>query len=295
MIRYRVVHRTHYDYGAPMSSGQTLAHLRVRATPAQEVLASFARCEPLADETATWVDAFGNLVDMFVVRRPHDGLELVAESDVVLHPALLVEPGPSWEDVRDEVMQMLRAPRADLTVAVCRLPSTFVPADVPGLEDLVSAAFPPGRPIGEAVTQLCHDIHEGFVFDPEFSDISTPLTSVVEHRRGVCQDFAHLTIACLRSVGLSARYVSGYLETEPPPDQPRLIGSDASHAWCSVYVPDVGWIDLDPTNDQLPVQRHITIGWGRDYADVAPVRGVVVGPAATQRLSVSVDVTRVTP
>ena len=122
--------------------------------------------------------------------------------------------------------------------------------------------------------------------------MSTPLDDVLLHRRGVCQDFAHLMTGALRSVGLAARYVSGYIETEPPPGEAKLVGTDASHAWCSVYVPGHGWIDADPTNDQIPPHRHVTVAWGRDYGDVAPLRGVVLGPSATQQMDVEVDVTR---
>ena len=143
-------------------------------------------------------------------------------------------------------------------------------------------------PLRDLVGRINHD----FVFDPVFSDVSTPLQDVLDHRRGVCQDFAHLAIGCLRSVGLPARYVSGYLETEPPPGQPKLVGADASHAWCATYLPGAGWLDLDPTNDQVAPEGHITVAWGRDYRDVAPMRGVVVGPAAPQELVVAVDVAR---
>jgi transglutaminase-like putative cysteine protease len=297
MTRYLVRHVTSYTYGAMMTSGQTLAHLRVRATSAQEVWSSFAHCDPAPDEAASWVDGFGNLVDMFAVRRPHGTLQVVCESEVEVYPSLLVESGPPWEEVRDRLARNdlgVSAVDEDLyLVHACRLPSRFVSLATLGLDALTADAFTPGRPIGEALTDLCHLIFERFEFDTEFSDLSTPLAAVLEHRRGVCQDFAHLTIGCLRRLGLSARYVSGYLETDPPPGQPKLIGSDASHAWCATYVPDVGWIDLDPTNDLLPVQRHVTVGWGRDYADVAPLRGVVLGPAAPQHLEVAVDVTRV--
>ena len=150
----------------------------------------------------------------------------------------------------------------------------------------------PAGPVVEAVTDLTTRIFTDFTFDPAFSDVSTPLAEVLDHRRGVCQDFAHLAIGCLRSVGLPARYVSGYIETVAPPGQPKLVGADASHAWCATYVPGWGWLDLDPTNDQVAPARHITVAWGRDYRDVAPLRGVVVGPAAPQELAVAVDVSR---
>jgi transglutaminase-like putative cysteine protease len=137
---------------------------------------------------------------------------------------------------------------------------------------------------------LCHRIFTEFSFDSGFSDVTTPLDAVLQARRGVCQDFAHVACAALRSIGLPARYVSGYIETAPPPGEPKLVGVDASHAWCAVWAGECGWIDFDPTNDQMPPQRHVTVGWGRDYDDVAPVRGVVIGPGGGQTLSVSVDV-----
>jgi transglutaminase-like putative cysteine protease len=163
---------------------------------------------------------------------------------------------------------------------------------VPAL-DSITGGIHLDRPIVDAVRELCTTIYEQFTFDPGFTDIATPIADVLAARRGVCQDFAHVAVAALRSKGLAARYVSGYIETSPPPGQPKLVGADASHAWCSVWVPQIGWLDLDPTNDQLPPRRHVTVGWGRDYRDVAPVRGVVIGPSTEQTLDVSVDVTRI--
>jgi transglutaminase-like putative cysteine protease len=158
------------------------------------------------------------------------------------------------------------------------------------LSDYAAPSFGAQRDVIDALRDLSRRIFTDFIFDPEFSDVATPVSEVLEHRRGVCQDFAHLYIGCARSVGLAARYVSGYLETDPPPGRPKLQGADASHAWCSVFLPGFGWIDVDPTNDQLPPRRHITIGWGRDYADIAPLRGVLIGPPASQDIEVAVDV-----
>ncbi len=146
------------------------------------------------------------------------------------------------------------------------------------LFELATQSFRPGRPVVEATSALCSQIFESFAFDSSFTEVSTPLEVVLNERRGVCQDFAHLAVGCLRTLGLAARYVSGYIETDPPPGEPKSIGADASHAWCSIWIPDHGWLDFDPTNGVVAPSRHVTIGWGRDYADVAPVRGVVVGP-----------------
>jgi transglutaminase-like putative cysteine protease len=199
----------------------------------------------------------------------------------------------AWERVAATVAG-LRGPVA-LDVVPFAAPSRFVTvnANRMALFELVSSAFWPGRPIVEATVAFCTQIFETFVFDSSFTEVSTPLDSVLAERRGVCQDFAHLAVGCLRTLGLSARYVSGYIETEPPPGEPKLIGVDATHAWCSLWIPDHGWLDFDPTNGVVAPSRHVTIGWGRDYADVAPVRGVVVGPASAQSLAVSVDVSRI--
>ena len=160
--------------------------------------------------------------------------------------------------------------------------------------DYAKASFTPARPVLDAVTDLTRRIHEDFTFDPAATTVTTPVAEVFAQRRGVCQDFAHFQLACLRSQGLPARYVSGYLETDPPPGQPKLRGTDASHAWVSFFCPSIGWLDVDATNNCLPSLRHITIGWGRDYSDVCPVRGVLVG-GQNQTLRVSVDVNALGP
>ena len=162
----------------------------------------------------------------------------------------------------------------------------------PELADYAAASFPPGRPLLEAVQDLMERVHHEFTYDPEFSTVTTPLAEVLTRRRGVCQDFAHLSVACLRSLGLAARYVSGYLETLPPPGQSKQPGADESHAWFSVYLPDAGWHDFDPTNNRVPLDQHITTAWGRDYADVTPVKGVIFGGNPDHRPQVSVDMER---
>jgi transglutaminase-like putative cysteine protease len=288
--RFAVQHRTEYRYGRSMSDGYTVAHLLPRATPWQVVESTVLELDPVADEQAEHIDAFGNRVMRIGIHRPHDHLVVTARSVVRVDvPApLAVGSQPTWEQVAAAV----RDARDDLACEVgpfaARTPST--PA-LPEVVELCAGVMVPGRPIGEVVQALSTRIFSDFAFDAEFSDVSTPLADVLRARRGVCQDFAHLMLACLRAHGLAARYVSGYIETEPPPGQPKLAGSDASHAWCGVWAPGIGWFDVDPTNDQMPPRRHVTCAWGRDYTDVAPVRGVVIGPAAAQSLSVGVDVT----
>lgn len=289
---YRVIHRTEYIYGATMLDGYSVACVHARQTPSQQVLSSVVTTDPEPDEVDERVDVFGNNIVQFGLHRPHEGLVVEARTEVRVWEQELPRGDPAWERV-SATLAGLRGPMA-LDVAPFIAPSRFVTlgSNRAGLLAFVSQSFVPGRPIVEATKAFCSDIFTSFVFDPSFTEVSTPIGSVLDERRGVCQDFAHVAVAGLRTLGLAARYVSGYIETEPPPGEPKTIGADASHAWCSVWIPDHGWLDFDPTNGVVAPSRHVTIGWGRDYADVAPVRGVVVGPASSQSLSVSVDVAR---
>lgn len=291
-VRFAVVHRTDYSYGSAMADGYTLAHLLPRETPHQRVESATVDVEPQPDESEEQLDAFGNRVVRIGMHHAHDRLSVVGRCvvsvDVVAPEDSRLQAGASWDDTA----QIVRSARGDRAVEVGPFigatPST--PA-LPQLDELVDDIFQSGRPLIDVVRGLSSRIHHEFKFDAEFSTISTPLAAVIQARRGVCQDFAHLALACFRSRGVAARYVSGYIETMPPPGRTKMVGSDASHAWCSVWSPSFGWLDLDPTNDQVPPQRHITVAWGRDYFDVTPVRGVVIGPRTEQTLDVGVDVT----
>ena len=293
---YRVTHRTSYRYDRRMSKGATIAHLSPRETPFQRVIASHVEVDPVPDERHEWIDLFGNHVSSVAVLHPHDSLDLCATSTVAVSAAAgdpIVSTGPlglSWDAASTALDGDHSA--AGIEARGFRVSSRHVQTSA-AARDYAAPSFAPGRGLLDGVSNLCHRIFEEFEFDPSFSETTTPVSEVLEHRRGVCQDFAHLALACLRSLRLPARYVSGYIETIPAPGLPKLIGADASHAWASVYLPGAGWVDLDPTNDQMPVGRHVTVAWGRDYSDVVPVRGVVFGPEAGQVLEVSVDV--VTP
>ena len=289
MTRYRVRHVTTYRYGAPVTSGLTLAHLLPRTTSDQQVLSASVLSDPVADHGSTYLDGFGNLATFLGVEQPHDAMVVTADSevDVTTPPREPDGLGPPWDEVGG---WLLTDTTSDgLLARTCTLASPLVDSG-PDLATYATPSFPPGRPVIEGVRDLSTRIFHDFVFDPSFSDVATPVLDVLQARRGVCQDFAHLAVGCLRSLGLPARYVSGYIETTPPPGEPKLAGTDASHAWCSVYVPGSGWLDVDPTNDQVPPRNHVTVAWGRDYGDVAPVQGVVFGPATTQQLTVAVDV-----
>ncbi len=289
-MKYRVSHRTSYRYDAPISLGYSVARLTPRTFPGQVCHDSTTVIDPAPDDRSDRTDVFGNEVTWFSLERPHDHLDVVATSEVTVEgepAALLMAASQRWDEVRDT---LAHGGSPDVVVARSYVMRSPLVTPVAGLEEFVAPSFPPDRPLVDAVVDLMGRIYRDFTYDPGFTSVATPLSEVLEHRRGVCQDFAHLAIACLRTRGLAARYVSGYLETIPPPGQERLEGADASHAWFSVFVPEVGWIDLDPTNDQAVGNRHITLGWGRDYRDVAPLVGVLYTGGAGQHLEVAVDV-----
>jgi transglutaminase-like putative cysteine protease len=272
-----------------VASGQTIAHLLVRETPHQHVLRADVDVTPVPDHRHTHIDGFGNLVSYLALQQPHERLSVTSTSELEVAVPVGPTASPSWDDVAGLLAADTTADA--LLARQCALDSPLVVADE-ALAAYARPSFPPGRAVHDAVADLAHRIYTDFVFDPGFTDVTTPPADVLDHRRGVCQDFAHLAIGCLRALLLPARYVSGYIETEPPPGAAKLVGSDASHAWLSVYVPGYGWLDADPTNDQVPPHHHITVAWGRDYGDVTPVRGVVFGPAVDQTLEVAVDVVR---
>jgi transglutaminase-like putative cysteine protease len=286
--RYRVEHDTEYGHAALASTSQHVAYLAPRELPRQHVLWHELQIDPAPADRSTRVDYFGNRVEHFTMLTPYRQLAVMSRSlvDVTAPAGLVVDDSPPWESVRDR----LRAgpPAAPLDAIEGVAASPYVEID-PAVEAFGRASFPSGRPLLDGAIDLMHRIHAAFTFDAAATTVTTPVARVLEGQRGVCQDFAHVQLACLRALGLSARYVSGYLLTDPPPGQPRLIGADASHAWVSVWCPVHGWTDLDPTNDVRPSLRHITLAWGRDYGDVSPLRGVVLG-GGEQILRVGVSV-----
>ncbi|NND76184.1 MAG: transglutaminase family protein [Ilumatobacter sp.] len=296
--RYTVSHRTAYSYGSEMLDGYSVAHLLARQTPFQYVASSVLTTDPDVDERDERVDVFGNHVVQLGVHRPHDHLLVDVSTDVIVEPATVPETGASWELVAAQTAAI----RGDMALEISPYlaSSRFVPirkiANEASQRDALVAAFgeqfTTGRPIEDVIGGVCNFIFEHYRFDPASTTVSTPLGDVLAQRAGVCQDFAHLAVGAFRARGIASRYVSGYIETDPPPGEPKTIGADASHAWCAVWIPEYGWVDLDPTNGIVGPDRHVTIGWGRDYADVAPIRGVVIGPGSMQTLSVEVDVVR---
>ena len=288
-MKYLITHRTIYHYSSDVALCHNEARLLPRETSWQQCHPSRLAIRPRPALSVERRDFFGNRVLYFVIQDIHQQLEVAVTTEVrVLGARPLAESGSSlpWEQARAALRETPAPEMIEARQFV--LDSPFVAA-APTFREYAAPSFPPGRPLLEAMADLNRRIHEEFTYDPHFTTVATPLNQVLRERRGVCQDFAHLAIACLRALGLAARYVSGYLETLPPPGQPRLVGADASHAWLAMYVPGAGWAEFDPTNDCIPGEKHITLAWGRDYGDVAPLNGVMTG-GGSHTLDVSVDV-----
>ena len=288
--RYTVEHETLYRYAAPVSQSWQLARLKPRELPWQRLLAYRLTIDPTADESHEAADSFGNTVTHFGLHRAHRLLRVILRCavEVGARPALgaAAAGAEPWEAVRDAVR---RQPAQDgLAPARLAEPTRLVPLS-DAAQAYAAAHLAPGRDWLEALTALMRAIHRDFTFEPGATTVSTSVDEVLAQRSGVCQDFAHLMLACLRGHGLPARYVSGYLLTRPPPGKPRLLGVDATHAWVAAYSPRHGWVEFDPTNDQFADLRYITLAWGADFADVVPLRGVMIG-GGEQQLDVSVSV-----
>ena len=260
---YKIIHRTTYRYKYPVSVGNHVACLIPRVLPHRQS----AQCEvfvsPAPVTRSERVDFFGNRISIFTVQEPHRELVVEARSDVAVEelPLGALSDSMPWEDAaallpRDRSAEGLAAYQFGFESPRIRIRDDFAA--------YARESFTPGRPMAEAMVDFTARMHRDFRFDTKGTNVRTPAEEVFKKRRGVCQDFAHVQIACLRSLGLAARYVSGYLRTYPPPGKPRLIGADASHAWVSAYCPGIGWLDVDPTNNVVPTDGHVTLAWGRD-------------------------------
>ena len=299
-----ITHTTTYEYVPQVNTAQHMAHLLPREGVAQTVQKAELHISPTPVATSTQVDVFGNKRTFFSLPVAHDTLSITAKSVVETHfmpypPEQALET-PAWEKVREHFVYHSGAAWDAATEFVFASPYVQLHSD---FAEYARASFTAGRPVLMAACDLMSRIHHEFTYKTASTDINTPALEALKHRKGVCQDFAHILIGCLRTQGLAARYVSGYLVTEVPEGETRLIGSDASHAWVSVYVPDIQengtlathgqWFDLDPTNDRWGLESpgidYVTVAMGRDYADVSPVRGVIHG-GANHTLKVGVTV-----
>ena len=286
--RYRVSHRTTYSYDEDVSDSLGIAYLVPRELPWQRVLRREMTLTPSTVDRTEDLDFYGNTATYFQVTEPHRVLDILAVSEVEARaeqhaPQALAVP---WEDARPatrpDVVDAWQV--QDFAIASSLADQT------PEAHAYAAESLQAGRPVGEAVVEVMQRIHADFTYDKTATTVTTTVDDIFDKRAGVCQDFAHLTLACLRSHGLAVRYVSGYLATTPPPGKERIVGADATHAWAAVWIPGDGWLAVDPTNDQLVNDRYVTVAWGRDYADVPPVKGVIFTEAKTSTLKVEVDV-----
>jgi len=287
-MTYNLIHKTIYDYASPVTVSHHAARVEPRVLPQQTVENFSLRIGPAPAVIKPRVDFFGNLVCGFSIQEIHQHLEITATSRVTV--AATTPPAPALSPDWENVVKIFSDPVSPEVVEPYQFvfDSPLLRAS-PELADYARESFFSKTPLLAAVADLNRRIFTEFKYDPVATTVATPLEEVLEKRAGVCQDFAHLGIACLRSLGLPARYVSGYLRTRPPEGKPRLVGADASHAWFAVFCPGVGWVDFDPTNNVLPAEEHITLAFGRDYSDVSPVSGVITGGGAHE-VNVSVDV-----
>jgi transglutaminase-like putative cysteine protease len=290
-MTYHITHRTLYEYAAPVSVSHHVARLEPLATATQSRESFSLQIFPEPTLRKARTDYFGNQLCFFAIQEIHTKLEIITHSRVTVQPRKPSQPESTatWESVA----AMFRDPVSPEVVE----PYQFV-FDSPQIRasrelfDYASESFGADTPLIAGARDLTRRIHQDFKFDSKATTVATPLEEVWEKRRGVCQDFAHLGIACLRSLGLPARYVSGYLRTRPPEGKPRLVGVDASHAWFSIFSPGTGWVDFDPTNNVQTAEEHITVAYGRDFGDVSPVAGILTG-GGRHDVKVSVDVAEV--
>lgn len=292
-LLYEISHTTTYDYVGEVSVSHHLLRLTPRESVRQHCVEHELAILPEPGNISGYGDYFGNPTRFLAVEKPHRQLIIATRSRVALGPVFIPDPAetPTWEMVRASCRTDTSDPTLEAREFIYASPLVPSPED---FAEYAGSSFVRGRPVLEAVADLTRRISEDFTFDPSATTVTTPVGEVLRQRRGVCQDLAHVEIACLRSHGLPARYISGYIETEPSPGQPKLRGVDASHAWVAFFCPGLGWLDVDPTNNCFPSLRHITLAWGRDYTDVCPVRGVLLG-GENQTLRVAVDVNALGP
>jgi transglutaminase-like putative cysteine protease len=284
---YKILHRSTYKYRTPVSVGNHVACLKPRAFAPHQLVRNEISIHPTPATRTERVDYFGNRLCFFTVQEPHKELVVEARSEVVIvkNTTPWPQPAAAWEKVVASLPGDVSREGLEAYQFVFESPRIRMR---PEFAAYALQSFTPGRPLTEALLDLTARIHSDFRFNSKATNVRTPAEEVFRKRHGVCQDFAHVQIACLRSINLAARYMSGYLRTYPPPGRPRLVGADASHAWVSVYCPGSGWLDVDPTNNVVPSDGHVTLAWGRDYGDVSPLRGLVLGGGA-HSLQVAVD------
>jgi transglutaminase-like putative cysteine protease len=290
-LEYQITHITEYEYFQPIAICHNIAKLLVRNTSDQRSIKTNINISPKPDRISEYIDFFGNKVLYFAIQQEHKKLTVSIQSIIEKNISNPIQANLysdlAWNQIPSQLLDLtLEHIEARQFIAETDFTKTSTE-----IHDYALKSFTNDKSFFEASKDLMQRIYSDFEFKPGATNVSTPLIEVMKERKGVCQDFAHLAIACVRSVGLPARYVSGYIETEAPAGKEKLFGVDASHAWFSIYIPNTGWIDFDPTNNIIPGQQHITIGWGRDYSDITPLKGIILS-SGKHKLSVSVDVRR---
>lgn len=291
-MRFKITHTTEYRYSIQVGRCYNLAHMVPRDTDRQTCLQHQLGVSPNPAHSYKQVDYFGNHAFYFAIQKDHSDLRITAESEVEMRERSWA-PGLALGLTCSEALNRLRTGHdPDCLLAREYMLDSPMIRVFDALREYAAPSLRQERPFIEAVQELSERIYRDFTYDPGFTTVATPLQAVLEHKRGVCQDFAHFAIGCLRACGYAARYVSGYLETLPAPGKEKLIGADATHAWFAVYSPEQGWLEFDPTNNKMATQQHIVTAWGRDYSDVTPLRGVIFGGGDKHKLSVAVTVQR---
>jgi transglutaminase-like putative cysteine protease len=293
---FNVTHTTKYEYNAPVSYCHNIATLRPRESKGQQLLDYKIQISPEPAEISEREDFFGNYITRFSIQTQHKILKVTTKSKIIRDYAQYHDSfhGVACKSItmNDALFALKRMDPEVLEAKQYILESIFIRRTDKAIQEYAELSFKGNRSVFDATYELMQRIYTDFDFDSEFSTISTPIEEVMKEKKGVCQDFAQIAIACIRSMGLPARYVSGYIETLPAPGKKKLIGADASHAWFAIYIPGFGWVDFDPTNNQIPKDQHIVVGWGRDYYDVPPLKGVVYG-SGQSKLKVAVDIAAV--
>ncbi|MBC3758620.1 transglutaminase family protein [Hyunsoonleella sp. SJ7] len=290
---YKVSHTTSYEYENGVTFCHNLATLKPKTILGQTLLEYHLEISPKPMELSEKLDFFGNTITRFSIQEHHTQLKVTAiskiDKDSNLAPHISDDSKAQSITLKDALSTLKSTTPEILDVKQFVLESILIANISPDIKAYAEESFHPDRPVFEASLELMQRIYNDFEFNPEVTNVATPIQEVIENKKGVCQDFAQIAIACARSVGLPARYVSGYIETIPPPGKEKLIGADASHAWFSVYIPNFGWVDFDPTNNQIPKNQHIIVAHGRDYYDVPPLKGVIYS-SGKNKLKVAVDI-----
>lgn len=290
---YEIYHKTAFNYENDVTFSHNIARLKPKSTSYQKLLSFSMEIDPEVYESHEFTDMFGNTNTHMLIRKPHQSLSVIGRSKVEILPEMIDEYIHMIKDnsisYKEAIVRLSKFQSADLYAKQFLFESELIPYSSQKIKEYAFESFHEERDLFEATQEFMQRIFNDFTFVSGFSDITTPVEKIFHEKKGVCQDFAQFAISALRSIGLPAKYMSGYIETLPAKGEKKLFGADASHAWFSVYIPNAGWMEFDPTNNIIPRDQHILLGSGRDYHDISPLKGVVFS-SGNSKLSVMVDV-----